>query len=258
MVAAWAAVSDIWYYIGFIYLIFILYGLASILLAYVISLVSKTQLAAFATTAMLQAGIFLVYIIAYFFSFTAAPIERVDDTLRLVHFIVSIFAPIGSVARSLLLALNLFSTACDGDVVASNPGGMLQYGGPILYLILQSIILFGVLLWGDSGSPGSSIAGLFRKKAKEQNAAEATDEEVAKELTRVTSTQNGDDGLKVTHVTKSFGKNTAVDNVTFGIKRGEVFACLGPNGAGKSTLISLIRGDLKPSHNGGDIFIEDK
>ncbi|CRK31570.1 hypothetical protein BN1708_018768, partial [Verticillium longisporum] len=127
MVAAWAAVSDIWYYIGFIYLIFILYGLASILLAYVISLVSKTQLAAFATTAMLQAGIFLVYIIAYFFSFTAAPIERVDDTLRLVHFIVSIFAPIGSVARSLLLALNLFSTACDGDVVASNPGGMLQY-----------------------------------------------------------------------------------------------------------------------------------
>ncbi|RBQ82602.1 hypothetical protein VDGD_07454 [Verticillium dahliae] len=258
MVAAWAAVSDIWYHIGFIYLIFILYGLASILLAYVISLVSKTQLAAFATTAMLQAGIFLVYIIAYFFSFTAAPIERVDDTLRLVHFIVSIFAPIGSVARSLLLALNLFSTACDGDVVASNPGGMLQYGGPILYLILQSIVLFGVLLWGDSGSPGSSIAGLFRKKAKEQNAAEATDEEVAKELTRVTSTQNGDDGLKVTHVTKSFGKNTAVDNVTFGIKRGEVFACLGPNGAGKSTLISLIRGDLKPSHNGGDIFIEDK
>ncbi|KAM0322314.1 hypothetical protein ACHAQA_009604 [Verticillium albo-atrum] len=258
MVAVWAGVSNIWYHIGYIYLILILYGLASILLAYVISLVSKTQLAAFATTAMYQAAIFLVYIIAYFFSFTAAPIERVDDTLLLVHFIVSIFAPIGSVARSLLLALNLFSTACDGDAVASNPGGMLQYGGPILYLALQSIILFGVLLWGDSGSPGSTIAGLFRKKAKEQNDAEVTDEEVAKELTRVTSTRDGDDGLKVTHVTKSFGKNTAVDNVTFGIKRGEVFACLGPNGAGKSTLISLIRGDLKPSHNGGDIFIEDK
>lgn len=33
---------------------------------------------------------------------------------------------------------------------------------------------------------------------------------------------------------------------------------LGPNGAGKSTLISMIRGDIKPSRNGGDIFVEDK
>jgi ABC-type multidrug transport system ATPase subunit len=66
-----------------------------------------------------------------------------------------------------------------------------------------------------------------------------------------------EDGLRVMHLTKSFKKNTAVDNVTFGIKRGEVFALLGPNGAGKSTTISLIRGDIKPSRNGGDIFVED-
>ncbi|KAF3359886.1 Nucleolar protein 56 [Verticillium dahliae VDG1] len=125
----------------------------------------------------------------------------------------------------------------------------------LLYLpgwVIGSIVL-RANIWSNT-----SIVVVLVYYAKEQNAAEATDEEVAKELTRVTSTQNGDDGLKVTHVTKSFGKNTAVDNVTFGIKRGEVFACLGPNGAGKSTLISLIRGDLKPSHNGGDIFIEDK
>lgn len=32
---------------------------------------------------------------------------------------------------------------------------------------------------------------------------------------------------------------------------------LGPNGAGKSTTISLIRGDLQPSLNGGDVLVED-
>ena len=32
---------------------------------------------------------------------------------------------------------------------------------------------------------------------------------------------------------------------------------LGPNGAGKSTTISLIRGDIQPSRNGGQIFVDD-
>ncbi len=44
--------------------------------------------------------------------------------------------PIGSVVRTFFLALNLFSAACDGDELAANPGGILQYGGPILYLIM--------------------------------------------------------------------------------------------------------------------------
>jgi ATP-binding cassette subfamily A (ABC1) protein 3 len=73
----------------------------------------------------------------------------------------------------------------------------------------------------------------------------------------VTSKGTHEDGLRVTHLTKTFKKNTAVDNVSFGIKRGEVFALLGPNGAGKSTTISLIRGDIKPSRNGGDVFVEE-
>jgi ATP-binding cassette subfamily A (ABC1) protein 3 len=80
------------------------------------------------------------------------------------------------------------------------------------------------------------------------------DEEIADELNRVSSSN---DGLRVLHLTKSFGPVTAVENLTFGIKRGEVFALLGPNGAGKSTTISLIRGDIQPSKNGGSIFVEN-
>lgn len=224
VIILWAALSDIWYHVAYIFVVLILYGLASVLLAYNISLFSSTQLAAYANVAMYQVLLFLAYIIAFFFTFTAAPIEELDRSLLVVHFVISIFAPIGSVTRTLFLALNLFSTACDQDVLAPNPGGLLQYGGPILYLAVQSLVLFGLLLWFDSASPGASIMRLFRKNRDESTEAVADDDEVANELARVTSTAAENDGLRVQHLTKSFGKTTAVDNVTFGIKKGEVFA----------------------------------
>lgn len=255
--AIWAGVSTIWFHLGYVFLVFFLYGLTSILMAYVVSLFTKTQLSTYAWAAALQIFFFLVYLIAYMCVITYSPVNKIDDSLLIVHFVVSAVAPIGSALRALFIALNLFSTACDGDNLSTNPGGVLQYGGPILYLILQAIILFGLLIWLDTGSAGSSLRGLFDRGKAPVREAEDADEEVTNELTRVTSSATKEDGLRVMHLTKTFRKNTAVDNVTFGIKRGEVFALLGPNGAGKSTTISLIRGDIKPSRNGGDVFVED-
>lgn len=223
-IALWAALSDIWYHVAYVFVVLILYGLASVLLAYNISLFSATQLSAYVNVAMYQVVVFLIYIIAYFLTYTTAPVEEVDRSLLLVHFVVSIFAPIGSVARTLFMTLNLFSTACVEDELAPNPAGILQYGGPILYLVVQSLVLFGLLLWLDSASPGASIMKLFRKNRDESTEAVADDEEVANELVRVTSTAAENDGLRLQHLTKSFGSNTAVDNVSFGIQRGEVFA----------------------------------
>ncbi|KAI1846046.1 hypothetical protein JX265_000970 [Neoarthrinium moseri] len=258
VVALWAGLSNVWTYsTGYLFLIFMLYGLASTLMAYVISLFCKTQLSAYAFAAAGQAVGFLVYIIAYLCVLTYSQINKIDQDILLVHFIVSAFVPIGSVVRTLFIALNLFSSACDGTVLNPNPAAMTVYGGPILYLILQSIILFGILLWYDSGA-GLNIFRRLTQKPVDPNADQAiSDDEVANELTRVTSTPQSSDGLRVMHLTKSFGKNTAVDNVTFGVKHGEVFALLGPNGAGKSTTISLIRGDIQPSRNGGDVFVEN-
>lgn len=188
---------------------------------------------------------------------TYAPANKIDDNINVAHFVISAFVPIGSIVRTLFVALNLFSTACDGFELASNPGGIKVYGGPILYLILQSIILFGILLWYDSGAGVNILHKFTQKSVDSADDSAVTDEEVANELTRVTSTPRESDGLRVVHLTKTFKKNTAVDNASFGVQHGEVFALLGPNGAGKSTTISLIRGDIQPSKNGGDIFVEN-
>jgi ATP-binding cassette, subfamily A (ABC1), member 3 len=160
----------------------------------------------------------------------------------------------GSLIRALFVSLNLFSTTCSGKQLASYPGGILQYGGPILYLTVQIFVLFAILLWYDSGSVLAWYRRVRGHPATVSLPRELGEEEMSEELARVSSSN---DGLRVLNLTKSFKTNTAVDNLTFGIKRGEVFALLGPNGAGKSTTISLIRGDIQPSKNGGSIFVEN-
>lgn len=253
----YAALSSVWYHVGYLFLIFLLYGLAATLMAYVISLFCKTQLSTYAFAAAGMAVGFLIWIIAYLCVITYAPVNKIDQDILLVHYIISAFFPIGSVVRSLFIGLNLFFSACDGNATASNPAAINVYGAPILYLILQILLLFGILLWYDSGA-GLNLFRRFTQKSIDTNESEAPmDEEVANELTRVTSTPQESDGLRVLHLTKTFKKNTAVDNVTFGVRHGEVFALLGPNGAGKSTTISLIRGDIQPSRNGGDVLVEN-
>lgn len=52
--------------------------------------------------------------------------------------------------------------------------------------------------------------------------------------------------VSVRNLTKSFGGRRVVDNLSFDVRRGEVFALLGHNGAGKSTTIDLILGLKTP------------
>ena len=46
--------------------------------------------------------------------------------------------------------------------------------------------------------------------------------------------------IEVDHIVKKYGDFTAVDDVSFNVKEGEIFGLLGPNGAGKSTLIRMM------------------
>jgi ABC-2 type transport system ATP-binding protein len=53
--------------------------------------------------------------------------------------------------------------------------------------------------------------------------------------------------VEVKGLTKMFGSFRAVDNISFSVRRGEVFGFLGPNGAGKSTTIRMLCGLLSPT-----------
>ena len=65
--------------------------------------------------------------------------------------------------------------------------------------------------------------------------------------------------IEVKKVTKKYGNFTAVDNITFNVKDGEVVGLLGQNGAGKSTTMNMITGFIEPTEgtiiiNGYDIM----
>ncbi|KAK8143650.1 hypothetical protein G3M48_006937 [Beauveria asiatica] len=252
----WAALSKVWYNIDYVFVVLFLYGLCSIIFSYIISLFTKSQLGAFAWSAVVQTIFMAGYLITYVCVLTYVEPSKIDNALRTSYFIFALVSPITSATRALFIATNLFSISCDGNELSRNPQGLNYYGGPILYLTVQSIILFLMLLWLDSGSPLSWLPPIFSRSRPAKD-LETLDQDVLDEQERLRGPGAQGDGLRVDHLTKSFGKNTAVDNVSFGIRRGEVFALLGPNGAGKSTTISVIRGDLKPSRNGGDVFIED-
>lgn len=53
--------------------------------------------------------------------------------------------------------------------------------------------------------------------------------------------------IKVEHLIKTFGNVSAVDDVSFEVSAGEIFAFLGPNGAGKTTTIKMLTTLLRPT-----------
>lgn len=62
--------------------------------------------------------------------------------------------------------------------------------------------------------------------------------------------------LEVKDLDINFGGITAIDNLNFSVKKGEILGVIGPNGAGKTTLYNTITGIYKPSK--GDIFLNNK
>lgn len=59
--------------------------------------------------------------------------------------------------------------------------------------------------------------------------------------------------IKIEHLSKSFGEVKAVNDLSFSVRKGELFAFLGVNGAGKSTTISILCDQL--SMDSGEIFV---
>ena len=160
---------------------------------------------------------------------TYSPAADVNTYVNIANYTIALFFPAGNLLRALLLTFNEFSLLCRGHSIASYPGAFTVFGGPICYTIIQSIALLIVLIWWDSGwKPG--IFARSRHRIQDAEETDDVDPEVFAESKRVDHCK---DELRVLHATKAFGSNVAVENVTFGVPRGEVFALLGPNGAGK-------------------------
>ena len=62
--------------------------------------------------------------------------------------------------------------------------------------------------------------------------------------------------LEVKNLKKYFATQKAVDDISFGLKKGSIFGLLGPNGAGKTTLIRMITGIFYPDE--GEILLNGK
>ncbi|MEO8745750.1 MAG: permease-like cell division protein FtsX [Candidatus Dormiibacterota bacterium] len=62
--------------------------------------------------------------------------------------------------------------------------------------------------------------------------------------------------VKLTHVTKSFGRNAVLKDISLSVASGELVEITGPSGAGKTTLLRLIHGQLRP--NGGEVLVQGR
>ncbi|KAF2725675.1 ABC transporter [Polychaeton citri CBS 116435] len=252
-VVIWSTTWAGWYGLGYMFPVLVLYGLAATVFSYVVSLFVSSQLAAFAFSAVIQVVMSMLVFVGYFITSSQAPVTRVYHWFDYMQYTVGIISPASWLVKSLFVAMNDFSLACDGDSLAAYPGRIDLYGGPILYLTLQLIALSAFLMYWESGRSLEvfGIAGRTRELSLDSDPekdglhkrGQGTDAEES--LSRLSPENKG---LRVYNVSKSFGSNHAVQDATFGILPSERFALLGPNGAGKSTMISLIRGDLSPAH----------
>lgn len=64
------------------------------------------------------------------------------------------------------------------------------------------------------------------------------------------------EALRIKNLTKSYGTNTIIKDISFAVKRGEIFALLGANGAGKTTTLECIEGIRE--YDSGDIIVNGR
>lgn len=114
---------------------------------------------------------------------------------------------------------------------------------------MYGLVLFLILVAVDGGFAWPSFLTWRRRVRRDQDRTVSPD--VLKETQSV---EQSDDPLRVLHVSKRYGNNLAVDDVSFGVARGTICALLGPNGAGKTTTFNMIRGETSP--NSGDVLLK--
>jgi len=63
--------------------------------------------------------------------------------------------------------------------------------------------------------------------------------------------------IKIDRLVKNFGEKNILNDISFNVKEGDIFALVGPNGAGKTTTLRCLFGDLQPDSGSIKIFDSD-
>ncbi|XP_045777399.1 phospholipid-transporting ATPase ABCA1-like isoform X2 [Maniola jurtina] len=158
---------------------------------------------------------------------------------------------------------NGVNMATIGKVHSENSGSVLLC---YAMLVLQSAIFF-TLAWYlarvNPGPYGTALPWNFICQSQYWCSSKVQPDDKAEEMEEVNvndsqyfeaAPKNAEVGIKIENVTKIFGKQRALDNVTLDVYKGEITVLLGHNGAGKTTLMSIITGMFGASD--GNVYVE--
>ncbi|XP_050352900.1 phospholipid-transporting ATPase ABCA3-like isoform X1 [Nymphalis io] len=138
-----------------------------------------------------------------------------------------------------------------------------------LCLVIQACLFFGLAWYLAKVKPGpygqSQPWNFMCQKqywSKKKVVPEEEEEEELEELDEVSNEpqyfepppKDMEVGIKIINVSKMFGKQRALSDVTLDVYKGEITVLLGHNGAGKTTLMSIITGMQKASE--GEVYVE--
>jgi branched-chain amino acid transport system permease protein len=126
-------------------------------------------------------------------------------------------------------------------------------GGAFHHMLYGVALIVVILLWPGGIVAGLSRLGISRGRLRIRQPASAA---VSQPLPAAVAVTGQPNILEVRGLEKVFGGLVAVKEVSFDVKRGEIFGVIGPNGAGKTTLFSMLGGFTRPTS--GTILFEGR
>ena len=180
------------------------------------------------------------------------------------------------IPKALVLSPDLFGTSFSAaGLLSVILGGKASLLGPVIGGLLFGVLpealraideyrlgLFALmLLVAVRLLPGGIVSLLPMRRWSGRGAAPVASAPTASDAAAVVAEAEqapraGDVVLAAESLTRRFGGVTAVRDVTFQVRRGELLGLIGPNGAGKTTCLSLLSGFLAPS--AGDVVLDGR
>eukprot|EP00742_Colponemidia_sp_Colp-10_P005314 GILJ01005677.1.p1 GENE.GILJ01005677.1~~GILJ01005677.1.p1 ORF type:complete len:1586 (+),score=373.31 GILJ01005677.1:210-4760(+) len=234
------------------FFLFLFYGLSAIGCAYLVSFLFDNHSTAQTIIMMVNFIIGFLLVLVMFF---LREIESTEDAAEVIRYILLLVPPFalgdglfGLVTANSLSSIEGTKSAFSTEVAGTN----------MIYMALLSVVFLALTMFIDHPSRQTRRELLNFKSNHTAPVVKEEDEDVAKERADVENGQRPDDVVQVQGLRKEFNlgggkQKVAVQNVTFGVKPGEVFGFLGTNGAGKTTTMSMLTTEIHPTCGTGRI-----